>query len=118
VLDHHFAERHHGHDHVYVGPPAPGHSHPYQVSHLHTHADGATLLTGGEPGDGTLPSGVVYFTSQDGSGWSLAGLAAPSLHSGLVFPDLAGSRSRFGLGPGEDIPPGISVAPPRQPPRL
>lgn len=35
VMDHHFAERHHNHSHIYLGLPDVDHLHPYQDSHSH-----------------------------------------------------------------------------------
>ena len=35
ALDHHFAERHPDHSHMYLGTVGPDHSHPFEHSHIH-----------------------------------------------------------------------------------
>ncbi len=107
LLDHHFAERHPAHGHLYLGGAGPEHSHPFE--HPHVHYDG---MYAPAPGD----RNVVFFAPYDGAGHSHDGLAAPSVMPSLRFGDDGGPRLNAGVAATAALR-GITVAPLRQPPR-
>ena len=78
MLDHHFAERHPAHGHIYMGAVGPEHSHPFEDSHIHYDE-----LYAPGPGDDNL----VFFTHHDGSGHSSGDVAAPVVLSYPRFED-------------------------------
>ena len=78
-LDHHFAERHPHHDHVFLGPQAPSHLHFYEEIRGHSHALSR---------ESSAPKDVVYLTSQHGVGQSLPHLpATPPGKPIIAFPE-------------------------------
>ncbi len=110
AADHHFAERHPGHAHLYLGPEVPDHLHSYETRNAHFHSHGALS-------DGPTPEGVIYLTTHDGSGQGLSDVTAPTVSPSTVFPDPGDDRPYFGSADGESALPGAFVAPPERPPR-
>ena len=107
MLDHHFAERHPAHGHLYLGGAGPDHSHPFEHSHVHYDAMYAPA-----PGDGN----VLYFAPYDGMGHAHADLAVPVAAPSPRYADDGGPL----LGnEGDDaaLLRGIAVPPLLQPPR-
>ena len=78
MLDHHFAERHPGHSHIYLLSAASGHSHPFEHSHAHYDA-----LYAPASGD----EGIVFFAPLDGAGHPPAGLVSPVATPVFPFDD-------------------------------
>lgn len=74
MLDHHFAERHPGHLHLYLGSAGPDHSHSYQDNHSH---NGSQMY--GPAEKGKPPEGVAFVMPNDGTGHLAADIAAPLL---------------------------------------
>ena len=107
LLDHHYAERQPSHTHVYLGPAAPDHVHPFEVDghHAHHHHHGA-------------PSGgIVYLASHDGSGPAQLDVTIPSVEdSPLALPEE--ERGGFGAALDDTLPNDAFIAPPKQPPRV
>ena len=115
VLDHHYVEWQHNHGHVYFGGgPEDGlgyHPHAYDSGDIHSHATPTDLA-----GNQTLPEGVAYLSTFDGSG------------AGPIFsPTGPSTESLCFAGPGDvpllasyDVsvtpPLGALIAPPRKPP--
>lgn len=104
LADHHFAERHPGHDHIYLSPGAPNHAHPYQAAHSHSH---------GPPVSG----GIVFLTAHDGAGQGYVDLAAPAISQSAIFPGFDDARFLFGVSPVETARQGTTVGPLKRPPR-
>ena len=116
MLDHHFAERHPGHRHIYLGAAAGAHSHSYEGVHSHDSRELLRAMTGDAPtGDS---SGVVVLSPSDGIGHGAAQLIVPATvdtlrsgadeNGGLLTPRL----------PGDSRPTGASVSPPTRPPSV
>lgn len=82
MLDHHFAERHPGHSHLYLHTAEPDHSHPFEHSHIHYDAMYAPA-----PGD----EGIVFFAPYDGAGHPPADLATPVSSPVFAYDDSDGS---------------------------
>ena len=115
MLDHHFAERHAGHQHLYLGQVSPEHSHAYQHSHAH---DGVRTYGPLAPARDGEPSGdIVFLMPNDGTGHSAADMAVPAAVQPLRFgggergPILRTSSN------GGGVLTGIVVAPSMRPPR-
>ena len=107
MMDHHFAERHPAHGHLYLGAAGAGHTHPFEHSHIHYDA-----LYAPAPGDGS----IVFLAPYDGMGHAHADVAAPAVTARLQF-DQDGDLP---LVKGDDMAGvlrGVTVAPLRQPPR-
>lgn len=107
LLDHHFAERHPAHGHIYLGAVGLEHSHPFERPH--SHHDGMYAPAAGE-------GNVVFFAPYDGAGHSHDGLAAAPVMPLLRFGDDAPPLLRNAGDDGAALR-GITVAPLRQPPR-
>lgn len=107
MLDHHFAERHPAHGHLYLGAVSPGHSHPYEHSHIHY-----TELYAPAPGDDV----ILFFAPYDGSGHAHADLAVPAAEPSPQYTDDGGPLLASG-GDDAALLRGIAVPPLRQPPR-
>lgn len=106
MLDHHFAERHPAHGHMYLGAAGPGHSHPFEHSHIHYDAMYAPA-----PGD----EGVAFFTSYEGSGHGHADSASATIAGSPKF-DHQGIPSSLKQGESFAALRGLSVPPLLQPP--
>jgi hypothetical protein len=118
ILDHHFAERQHNHQHIYFGATGPDHVHFYDLLHLYSHTHNPpTTPQGNGTGSNASPNEVIYLTAEDGVGHSAPSLTIPALQVDFVFPDLGDHH--FLLSPtGQDsIPPEIFIPPPKRPPR-
>lgn len=107
MLDHHFAERHPAHGHLYLGAVGPEHSHPFEHPHIHYDE-----LYAPAPGD----ENIIFFAPYDGSGHAHADLAVPVSLPSPLYSDggapLLGSR-------GDNLArlQGIALPPLRQPPK-
>ena len=114
MLDHHFAERHPAHQHIYLGAANPDHAHGYQPFHSHSRlgmllAASQTLV---DPGDS-----VVIVTPASGFTPAFADITVPATAQFMKYGlDGAGALLGHQHG-GPTIPAGASVAPPRHPPR-
>lgn len=107
LLDHHFAERHPAHGHLYPGAVGPEHSHPFEHSHIHYDELYAPV-----PGD----ENIIFFAPYDGSGHAHADLAVPVSSPSPLYSDDGDPL----LGNGGDDPArlqGIALPPLRQPPK-
>ena len=107
LLDHHFAERHPGHTHVYLGEVAPGHLHSYEALHSHNHH---------HHGGQAETNGIVYFSPMEGITTGPADVAEPAQRQLVVF---AGLNDNV-LSPGarnEAAPAGNIISPLKRPPR-
>ena len=115
MLDHHFAERRPDHAHVYLGPVAANHVHPYEVSaHYHHHPEGPAA---GGAGHNPPSDGIVYLTSHDGIGTGLIELTVPGMRDNAVFPDPEEYRTALRIPRSDTIPQDVVTSPPRKPPR-
>jgi hypothetical protein len=72
--DHHFAERAHNHDHVYLNGHPVAHYHAYDGLARHAHLRSATLSSRADTGDRS--GDILYLTAA--VGLTLAALNAPS----------------------------------------
>ncbi len=105
--DHHYAERQPNHAHVYLGPAAPDHVHPFEmdghrVHHRHDHA----------PPSG----GIVYLASHDGTSPTQVDVTIPSME-GSPFALREEEHAPFGIARDDTLPNDAFIAPPKQPPR-
>jgi hypothetical protein len=119
LLDHHFAERQHNHQHLYFGTKDTDHVyfHDLPYSHSHTHDTPATPQGNGT--ENTASSNdVISLASHDGVGHSCPSCSVPSVYLNPGFPDLGDGR--FLLSPtGQDsLPPETVIPPPKRPPRV
>lgn len=114
MMDHHFAERHPGHQHLYFGMGTGDHSHAYEGAHSHDASEVLRVLMGVSPVGNA--EGIVFLAPGDGTGHGAADLAVPMSEVSLLF----GSGDEDGvLGPrpaGAVIPAGASIYPPTRPP--
>ena len=117
AMDHHFAERQHGHGHVYLGAASAEHQHPYEGPHIHQNdphlAHGGSVVA--VPGNG-VPDDIVYLTSYRGLGQELASPLAAPIRPAVIFPD--NDPFLFAIARREHILSGVFVAPPENPPRI
>ena len=107
MLDHHFAERHPAHGHLYFGAVGPEHSHPFQHPHIHYDE-----MYAPDPSNGS----IVFFAPYDASGHAHADFAVPAA---MPYPRYADDGGPL-LGSGGDNAArlrGLTVPPLRQPPR-
>ena len=111
MLDHHFAERYPGHQHLYLGTALPDHSHNYQNAHAHY---GSWMY--GPAATGSPSDGVVFLMANDGMGHVAADISAPLLVRPLR---LGGDGGGSILQPfaGDDALTGVVVPPSKRPPR-
>lgn len=105
MLDHHFAERHPAHGHLYLGAVEPEHTHPFE--HSHVHYDEMYAPASGD---------VIYFAPNDGMGHAHADMAAPAV---MPVPRFGDDGAHLFRNDAVDmaILRGIIVSPLRQPPR-
>ena len=114
MLDHHFAERHPGHQHIYLGVANADHSHDFQP--FHSHSGLGVLLAASQTLEDPT-DGVVFLTPTSGAAHSIADVTVPATAQSLRF-GVAGGSALLGYHMrSETIPPGATVAPPRHPPR-
>ena len=115
MLDHHFAERRPDHAHVYLGPVAADHVHPYEVStHYHYHPESPAA---GGAGQNPPSGGIVYLTSHDGIGTGFTELTVPAAREHATFPDPEEYRTALRIPRSDIIPQDVVTSPPRKPPR-
>ena len=115
MLDHHFAERHPGHQHIYLGVADPEHSHDYRPFHSHNRP-GALLMAAGHTLANTS-DGIVFVVPASGSAHSVADITMPASPQSIGF-GVAGGTGLLGHHISRDATPrGTSVAPPTLPPR-
>ena len=107
MLDHHFAERHPAHGHLYLGAVGPEHSHPFEHSHIHYDEMYAPA-----PGD----DDILFFARYDGSGHAPADLVVPASAPSLRYTD-GGGPLLGNAGNDAALISGIAVPPLRQPPK-
>ena len=115
MLDHHFAERHPGHQHIYLGVANPEHSHDFRPFHSHDGPGALLNATGHNPANAS--DGIVFVVPGSGSAHTIADITMPA----------TAQFTRFGVEGGtgllghhlrrEAAPPDASVAPPTLPPR-
>ncbi len=88
VMDHHFAERHHNHSHIYAGPLDFDHLHPYEKHHVHGPVRSATDIKVGDDQWGPeVPRGVVFLSPMDGMGQDSLVQLTPVTQPSNSFPD-------------------------------
>jgi hypothetical protein len=118
MLDHHFAERQHNHQHIYFGSTGPDHVHFYDLLHLHSHSHNLPAIP---PGNGSesnaSPNEVIYLTAADGVGQSAPSFTIPVLQVDFVFPDLGDNHFLLSPTSQDSVPPEIFIPPPKRPPR-
>ncbi|MFQ5344151.1 MAG: hypothetical protein ACE5F6_21625, partial [Anaerolineae bacterium] len=98
LLDHHFVERQPFHVHIYFGAARPEHTHPYQVSHTHSHTRQIANPALADSAQGrSLPDGIVYMTRHFGISLGLAVLTISVVHAALIFSVPRDNRLSFHL---------------------
>ena len=112
MLDHHFAERHTGHQHLYLGSALPDHSHSYERSHAH---HGEWMY--GPAAVGSPSDGIVYVMPNDGSGHAAADIVMRLLVQRLRLGADDGGLFLKTSPSNDDSLTGIIVAPSKRPPR-
>ena len=115
TLDHHFAERHPGHQHIYLGPATPDHSHTFERYHGHDRSQLLRQLM--QPTEDISTVGMLIVTPNDGAGQGPVDVAVPLALHGLPF----GAYDGAGIvRPSSDLSynlSGTNVSPPKRPPR-
>ena len=115
MLDHHFAERHPGHQHIYLSGANPEHSHDFQP--FHSHSGPGSLLLAAEDTPANTPDGILFVVPASGSAHSVADITMPASGQSIGF-GVAGGTGLLGHHlRRETAPPGASIAPPTLPPR-
>ena len=107
MLDHHFAERHPAHGHLFLDAADGEHTHPFEHSHVHYGAMYAPA-----PGDAS----ILFFAPYDGMGHAHADVATPAATASPRF-DADGDLLLRKGGDAVSVLRGVAVAPLRQPPR-
>ena len=113
VLDHHFAERHPGHHHLFLRAAPVEHDHSF----AHDHANHALhRMMSSEPGtSGALDSDHLYFSPIDWIAASSVHLALPHSPSALTLHNDAGLIP-LTASAGSTTVSGTTIAPPKRPP--
>ena len=111
VIDHHFAERHPGHQHLYLGTALPDHSHSYERSHAHYGSWMYSPAAAGSPSDG-----IVFFMPNDGSGHGAVDIAMPLIVQPLRL-DGGGDGQILQPFSADGVLTGAVIAPSKRPPR-
>lgn len=118
VADHHFAERHPAHQHLYLGAAVPEHQHRYQTAHRHHHP------INHQPGhhrvgdyriSGPDAPAVALLTPADGSVPVVADIVSAAAWPPLLFGGDDGARPGFGDAPTAVLQ-GVGPPPPLRPP--
>lgn len=128
VVDHHFAERHPAHQHLYLGAAVPEHQHLYQAAHRHhhpiNHQPGNHQPSNHRAGDyraGDYRSGsptapaVAFLAPADGGVPVAADIVSAAAWPPLLFGGDDGARPGFGDAP-TDVLQGVGRPPPLRPP--
>ena len=111
MLDHHYAGRQPGHDHVHIGALFPDHPHGHDVSHDHDHHMASP--SGGDEDRG----GPIVIASYSGAVHGHAYVSGTASQTELSFPDPDGNpRSYYSRQDGALRQQNI-VTPPTEPPR-
>lgn len=118
VADHHFAERHPAHQHLYLGAAVPEHQHRYQAAHRHHHP--LNHKPGHhQPGDyrisGPDAPSVAFLAPADGGVPVAADIVSAAAWPPLLFGGDDGARPGFGDAPTAVLQ-GVGPAPPLRPP--
>jgi hypothetical protein len=115
ALDHHFAERQPGHQHIYLGPAIPEHDHLYRQHHQHLpdgHEHGAV------PSQGVPSGGIIYLTSSDGLAQISVTVLAPAMTPAMEFPGAGDSPLNPAAAEGHRALQEAAIAVPKKPPRF
>jgi hypothetical protein len=119
MTDHHFAERHPNHIHIYLGTPSVDHIHPYQVPHSHEAGHKREKAAAdGLPSRSGASGHIVYLTPPNEVIQSLVSLIVTVLPADVSFPDLEDNWSLLGAASNVPFPPEAFIAPPEKPPPL
>jgi len=115
VIDHHFAERHHNHSHIYIGLPNIDHIHPYQDNHPHQLA---YLSDDSDPRSrSNQPADTVFLAPLDGLEQDAQAPLTPAAQPMNSSPD-QGDSSLLLAWPQSDGPlKEVYVPPLKRPPR-
>jgi hypothetical protein len=118
LLDHHFAERQHNHQHIYFGATATDHVHFYDLPHPHSHVHDTPATPHGDgTGSTASPNDVISLASHDGVGHSCPSCSIPSFYLAPEFPDLGDSRFLLSPTSQDSLPLETVIPPPKRPPR-
>lgn len=115
MLDHHFAERHPGHRHFYLGSADSSHPHGYQESHVHD-SSWAYGSDGSWAGMSEV-DGIVFLMPNDGAGHNAADITIPMAVQSLRFGGGEGNRPSIGRDEAFTALSGASISPSVPPPR-
>jgi hypothetical protein len=115
MIDHHFAERHPGHLHLFFSPADVTHSHNFDRSHDHY----ASWMYGSILGQTARAKadGISFFLPNDGIGYGTVDLTIPFVVRPISFSGDAAAGILESAGVAYAIPNSATVAPPRRPPR-
>ena len=111
MLDHHYAGRQPGHDHIHAGALFPDHLHGHEVSHTHGHPHSSVE----EQRDG--PGVVVVIASHSGAVPGYAYVSGSASQTELSFPD-SGETPHYYMGEDGALRQQSFITPPTQPPRV
>ena len=114
MFDHHFAERHPGHHHLYLGPAPDEHDHGF--AQYHTHRALWLTTSAALEADGPEEAGAVYFSPSDGTAARAVHLTLPLFAPSLI---LYGDDARIlpTTSATSAVLSGTTIAPPKRPPR-
>lgn len=114
LLDHHYAGRQPGHDHVHMGALFPDHLHDHEVSHDHDHDHHIRSSTQDEEDRG----GPVVIASYSGAVLGHAYVSGSASQTELRSPDPDGSPHSYYSGQDGALRQQNTVTPPTEPPRV
>ena len=112
MLDHHYAGRQPGHDHVHVGALVPDHLHGHEISHDHDHSRHSA--DGDEEGRGRL----LVIAAYNGAVAGHAYVSGSASQTELSLPDPEGSPHSHYSGQDGVLRQQSFVVPPTRPPRV
>ena len=115
LIDHHFAERHPGHQHFYQGSADLSHPHSYENSHPHRYSWVYSTLGSAE--EGLEANGIIFLMPSDGIGLAAADIAVPMTIQAVRFGGTEGNGPPGPHAEAEMALSGAPVAPPAPPPR-
>ena len=117
-FDHHFAERQLGHSHIYLAQHDADHRHPFQDAHPHSGPGQEQTAPVGFSEGVPAGEGIVYLSSNDGTGRSIDTALSLAIKPATIFPYLGNNSLFLRKVPESNALNEAFVAPPKKPPTI
>lgn len=120
VLDHHYAERQHSHDHIYIGYADGDHEHPYETDHVHSYGhyhQASPWSPDSRHAASSSAGGTLYFVTYDMSDQGFASATLAPIALSDLLPNAGSDDFVKGFDSGQDIPTDPFLSKPDHPPR-